>query len=544
MKLGRDVVRLFFGLTLLFGFMLGSRPLSVPDEGRYAEIPREMTTTGDYLTPRLNGVKYFEKPPLMYWMEAGIIKLFGLSEWALRLLPAFLGIIGCLWIFMVAHLLGLGREAAWASALTLATTALYYVHTRLLILDLGVTVFLSIALLSFLLAARASSSTLKNRWLIGFYGGSALAVLTKGIVGAVIPGMVILLWTLPWRRWDSLKLAFKPWGIGLFFLIAAPWHILVSIKNPEFPYFYFIHEHFIRFTTTEHGRFQPWWFFVPILLVGLFPWVTFLPQALARAFKELPKEVCHFLSLWGGLVFLFFSVSHSKLIPYILPMFPPLSLFLGAYLGKLWRDRKNTLEFVWGVQTFRGLCVLIFLAVPFILSTQELAEPLKKMGFFPFVFLVILIGGALIPGFFVSRGHVRATLISIGGTSFTLFIVLNAIWPFLEERTIKPLALTLKQMKVPEESVICYGKYYQDLPVYLNQTVKVVTWKGELSFGMEQEDTSSWMISEERFWDIWEGPQKAYALLRKHVFEGLQKQGKKMILLQETSRDVLVQNHP
>src|SRR5262249_20671259 len=157
-----------------------------------------------------------------------------------------------------------------------------------------------------------------------------------------------------------------------FLVMVAPWHVLVSLKNPEFPYFYFIYEHFTRFTTLEHGRFQPWWFFIPILFLGLFPWVYFLPQAIYEAQKKLSKEVFQFLGLWVGFIFLFFSFSHSKLIPYILPVFPPLALLLGIYGGKFWRENKNSLEFVWGIQAFRWGCVLTFLALPLVLYTQGL----------------------------------------------------------------------------------------------------------------------------------------------------------------------------
>jgi 4-amino-4-deoxy-L-arabinose transferase-like glycosyltransferase len=543
MTFRRELLLLLLFLTILFGFMLGHRPLSTPDEGRYAEIPREMVVSGDYLTPRLNGIKYFEKPPLMYWMESVAIKFFGLSEWSLRLLPALLGILGCVWIFIVARLL-FGREEAWASAAILATCSLYYAHTRLLILDLGVTVFLSLTLLSFLLAAKSPSSRTQNSWLLVFYAGSALAVLTKGIIGAVIPGTIILLWTIPWKRWSELKLAFKPWGILLFFLIAAPWHILVSLKNPEFPYFYFIYEHFTRFTTIEHGRFQPWWFFIPILLVGLFPWIYFLPQAVNHAWKRLPGDIVQFLGLWVGFVFIFFSISHSKLIPYILPIFPPLSLFLGVYIGKFWRESKNALGFVWGVQAFRLVCILLILALPIIFYTQELLESLKSLGFFLGLFLVSLLSGAIVPGFFVSRGRVRSALISIVSVSVVIFMTLNAAWSTLAERSIKPLALTVQRLRLPGDKIICYEKYYQDLPVYLNQTVMVAAWMGELGFGMQQEDTTSWMISRQKFWEFWDSPHKVYAFLRKNTFENLHAEGRKMILVEETSKDVLIKNHP
>jgi 4-amino-4-deoxy-L-arabinose transferase-like glycosyltransferase len=147
-------------------------------------------------------------------------------------LPALLGILGAYGFLLLLDCFWSGRSLG--SAAILATCSLYYAHTRLLILT-GRDSFSFLALLSFLLAAKSPSPRTQNSWLLGFYAGSALAVLTKGIIGAVIPGTIILLWTIPWKRWSELKLAFKPWGVLLFFLIAAPWHILVSLKNPEFP---------------------------------------------------------------------------------------------------------------------------------------------------------------------------------------------------------------------------------------------------------------------------------------------------------------------
>ena len=149
----RDLVLLGVLTALFFGCFLGSRPLSVPDEGRYVEIPREMVGTGDYLTPRLNGVKYFEKPPLFYWFEAGMIKLFGLSEWSVRLGPALFALFGCLAVYYAGTRM-FGRLAGLMSACILATSVLYYALSRLITLDMPVSVLLTASLLSFLLGTR------------------------------------------------------------------------------------------------------------------------------------------------------------------------------------------------------------------------------------------------------------------------------------------------------------------------------------------------------------------------------------------------------
>ena len=553
----RDFLVLSFFLSVLFGVFLGSRPLSVPDEGRYVEIPREMLETGDYITPRLNGVKYFEKPPLLYWAEAAILKVFGFSETSVRLLPAFLGVLGCLLIFAIAWIFW-GRPEAWASSLILATSGLYYAHTRLLILDLGVTVFLSLALLSFFRATQIPPAQVseQRKWLVGFYGGCALAVLTKGIIGALIPGCIILLWTIPWKRWAFLKLAFQPWGILLFCAVVLPWHIAVSLENPEFPNFYFIHEHFTRFTTTVHGRFKPWWFFIPIVAVGLFPWVCFMGQAFlwaVRQKKDFSESLLSFLSVWIVFILVFFSCSHSKLIPYILPIFPPLALVIGAYIGRMWRENVLTREIYWGMAAFGIVCVFLVGALPFALNRLSLLDPLLQEGFFVPVFVLVNLMGVFLPKFFVARRSLRWALGSVASVTMGLLMVIQMAWPLLDNRSIKPLALTLQEKQKQDYRcvekgrcpVICYEKYYQDLPVYLGHIVDVVSWRGELDFGMRQEDTSRWMISHETFWDRWKSDQKIFLILPKETFRILrahQSSERPFIFIQETHRDVLVTN--
>ncbi|MGI4850711.1 MAG: phospholipid carrier-dependent glycosyltransferase [Janthinobacterium lividum] len=542
--MGRDLLKLCALLTVVFGFMLGERSLSTPDEGRYAEIPREMVTTGDYITPRLNGIKYFEKPPLMYWAEAFVIKNLGLTEFSLRLLPAFLGIIGCLWIFGIVYSL-FGRTEAWASSLILASSLLYYVHTRLLILDLGVTVFLSIALFSFLKASLSFEfPKQQNKWLIGFYVGSALAMMTKGMIGAVIPGAIILLWTILGRRWDILKLAFKPWGILLFLALTAPWHILVSIENPEFPYFYFIHEHFVRFASRGHGRRQAWWFFLAVLSIGFFPWTAFLVQATRDVSKKISKDIFQFLIIWIGFVFIFFSLSNSKLIPYILTLFPPLAVLMGIYIGSIWRDNRNTFGFVMGVQIYRLCCALMIVILPIVVFTQDLLPVFTQHWITGEIMVLCLVIGCLTPGYFISKGRPRFALTSLVAGSMTVFICLNTLWPGIENRSIKSLALKILETKKPADKVIGYERYYQDLPVYLNQIILIHGWVGELGFGIDQEDMSAIVLSQEQFKNLWQGPEKVYAVMRRDSFARLQTlYPNQIILCDSTEKDVLVINH-
>ena len=261
----RDIILLTLLLSLLFAIGLGRRALWEPDEGRYVEIPREMVQTGDYVTPRLNGVKYFEKPVLFYWLEAGAIRVFGIKEWSMRLWPVLFAIMGCLAVYAAGRKL-YDRRTAWLAAVVLATTPLYYFLGRTVTLDMPVSSLLTLALLAFLVGTREPPGKSRRNYFWAFYAFAALATLAKGLIGLVIPAMIIGVWIMILNEWRLLKSIYLPSGLLLFLVIAAPWHIAAARDNPEFAYFYFVHEHFLRYLTKTHHRYQPPWFFIPVLM--------------------------------------------------------------------------------------------------------------------------------------------------------------------------------------------------------------------------------------------------------------------------------------
>jgi len=319
---------------------LGYRHLTRPDEGRYAEIAREMVASGDWVTPRLNGYKYFEKPALQYWATAAAFSLLGLNEWTARLWPGLTGFLGVLLVFFAGKRL-FGPPAGLYGAAVLASSALYVFMGHGLSLDMGLAFFMSACVLAVALAQRDEAEPgERRRWMLAAWAAAALAVLSKGLVGAVLPAAAFALYVLVERDWKRLgRLHFVSGGL-LFLAIAAPWFVAVSLANPEFFRFFFIHEHFERFLTKEHGRYQPLWYFVPVLLLGILPWVVSLFPALWRAWVRDPQarfQPRRFLLLWCAVVFVFFSVSQSKIFSYILPMFPALALLIGDYLASAGR---------------------------------------------------------------------------------------------------------------------------------------------------------------------------------------------------------------
>ncbi len=522
----RDLIILTVLICLLFTFMLGNRPLSVPDEGRYVEIPREMVASGNYLTPRLNGVKYFEKPVFFYWLEAFSIKLFGLNEFTLRLWPALFALVGCLAVAVAGARL-FGRRTGLLSAAVLATSLLYYGLGRAIILDMPVSIMLTLALLSFLIGTHEVPGLKRRLSLWSFYTFAALAVLTKGLIGIIIPVMVIGSWVLLLGDWRTLKALYLPSGLTLFLLIAAPWHIMVGIANPEFYQFYFIHEHFQRYLTTTHGRYQPFWYFLPIIALGLFPWTAFLLQAIKHSIPSTWRERHEhrdtlFLLLWAGLVFLFFSASGSKLAPYILPIFPPLALLIGRYLAAAWDSRDYPgLRAGYAIAAIASLLLAVaFLILPYF---WPISAEVQLLGAYRYtIALTLAIGGAVAWGLMRSRG-LRWAFIALAMTSALFLTQVNAAAPRVDTKSVKKLAIELKAHLHPGDEVASYREYYQDLPVYLEQRITVVDWGGELNFGNGVEDTKAWMTDGAVFWKRWHGSATMYVMTPVEDYEALKR---------------------
>ncbi len=428
----RDLWLVFFVILAFFCIGLGARPYITPSEARYIEIPRQIIATGDWLTPHINGVQYFEKPPLFYWMQAIFLGI-GDSEFWGRIATAIVVALTCTVTFATTRLL-YSRRAGLLAAAALATSVLGYGLSKVAMLDAPVTLFLTCTIASFLFAQKTG----KKKYYYYMYAAAALAVMTKGLIGIVIPALVIGAWIAITKNWKILLEARLFTGLLLFLAIAAPWHILMQRTHPEFFDFYFIHEHFTRYLTNEHKRTAPWWFFIAVTLAGAMPWLLVVSGKLQvirkKEFYHLPLTTYHFLLLWILLPLLFFSSSHSKLVPYIFPIFPPLFVLIGKRLDELWETRKRL-----------------------IITTMA-------------VMAVICISA-------------------------------NFIAPYFDKRTIKPLTEQIKPELTADDLVVAYNSYWQDLPVYLNRNIIVAGWTGELGFGRQHQlEATDLLISIENFW--------------------------------------------
>lgn len=503
-----SILLLVFGVA--FFQFLGRIPLVDPDEGRYAEIPREMLERGDFITPMLNYVKFFDKPPLHYWLSALSFTVFGRNEFAARFTGAAMGLLTVLLTYHVGRRL-FGRREGLLAALILGTSTGFLVQARINFTDMTLTCTLSAALAFFILAVREGEAR-KGLYYHLFYLFAALAVLAKGLIGIVFPGAVIFLYLLFTRRLQLLKEMRLMTGIPLFLLVCAPWFILVSLRNPEFAGFFFIQEHFKRFTTTVHHRNQGFWFYVPVLLGTMLPWSFFIPVSLSGIWRERHTpggDIRLYLFIWAVFIFLFFSISDSQLVTYILPVFPPLALLMGSCYARtaelISRSLKNEGYAIAGFLTIGGIGIICY---PLFVSSPYLST----------------IGGAIIGSIFLGEGIITfrntfrgSPLLLFTGLLLFSYIAGIAGPPFVlrdvaEKKSLKGLGLIVKE-KAGKDAVVASFGLQQGLSFYAERRVVIVGGLKEVEFGSRQGNQSAWFPDLQCFKRVWDSSTPVFAIL-------------------------------
>lgn len=463
----QDILLLTLCLGVFYALWLGSHPLMVPDEGRYTEIAREMLVTGNYITPHINGTVLMDKPILHYWLEASALKLFGLNEWAARFWPALIGVFGCLLVYASARVL-FDRRTGILSAVILATSPLYFCLAHYANMDLEVGVWISAALLMFLVAIKKENN---KTFFYLFYFFIALAFLTKGLIGIILPGLVIGIWMLLLNRWRTLLKMHLITGLLIVLVVAAPWYFLMQQANPDFFNYFFINQQFTRYLSTDFNNAQPVWYYAPILLIGLLPWIILLPKTFLEKISLIWKDKQYysielFLLIWPLLIIIFFTLPHSKTIGYVVPVTPPLAILLGQTLSHQW-------------------------------------------------------------------GRFAKWFYGLTSVSVVLLLALTITVSYLDLPTIKPLAVSLRDRLKPTDEVVVYQHYYYDLPFYLQRQVIVVTdwrdpsipytdnWVHELWQGSHEKSSSAQLFSIYEFARLWRGDKKVFVFVDDRHYKGL-----------------------
>lgn len=330
-----------FAITLFIMFFnLGSLPLLDPDEPVYAETPKEMFIFNEFLSPRIYGEYWYDKPPMYYWLVAGSYKLFGINEFAARFPSALLG-VACVGVICQLGSKLFNERTGILSALILTTSIEFFYLGKAAVTDMTLVFCLTTALSAFLQK--------KYYW---FYIFAGLATLTKGPIGILFPGGIIFFYLLISRNFSEIKNMRIPFGIILFSIVALPWYIMMyNIHGSAFIDTFLGFHNITRFTSPEHPEGILWYYYVPVLILGFFPWTAILLQSVWTSLTKSRREFSPllFLNIWAWFIFIFFTISQTKLVSYILPMYPPLALIAGWYMNRIFDYRYNSRYIGWGI---------------------------------------------------------------------------------------------------------------------------------------------------------------------------------------------------
>jgi 4-amino-4-deoxy-L-arabinose transferase-like glycosyltransferase len=481
---------------------LGRPALWEPDEGRYAEVAREMVMGGDYVTPRNDWVRYFEKPPLVYWATAAAIKVFGRNEFAVRL-QAALASVG-----QVAVTEALGEAMFDASvgmlgALALALSPLFFGFAHFATPDPALAFFLTTALASFYAAARSADFRHGpgRNWMMLAAAMLALGTLVKGPVALVLGGAIALLWLIAQRRiHDALRI---PWleCIAVYLAITLPWFVIVARRNPGFLGFFFVHEHLQRYLEDTEHAWGPW-FFIPVVVGGTWPWFYFVPFGVSYARgggkANKPMEwhgALRFLLIWFGLIFVFFSIPHSKLGEYILPAIPPLAILAGCGLASLAYMPLSRARRICGWFAMLNAAIALGVVIATIAGMHSGLPPALAADAIATA-ASLLIGGSA--AYMLARKEYgrAATVASIG---LCMVIAMGAAMRAQTDAASMFSYRNLAGIIAPYSANGCvltsYHHFVQALPFYTGAREKLVGYRGELAPFSESADAGESFIA-------------------------------------------------
>ena len=489
-------------------FHLGSFGLWEPDEARYAEIAREMLQSGNLLVPHLNYVAYVEKPPLLYWLTTLSFWIFGVSEFAARLPVALSAVAGIIATYFFA-LRAFGRRHAILAAAILATTPLYALMAQVLTTDMTLTALVTIATFALYLHWQEG-----GRWCWVAYAAMALAVMTKGPVGAALPILSMLIWLALRRelRGAIAKFHAVP-GLLLVILIAAPWFVAMTIREPGFADFYFVGEHLRRVFEADYSHSEAFYFYVPVIAIGLLPWTLLVPFLTWREAARNPAR--SFCLVAAGVTVVAFSCASAKLIPYILPAVPPLAVLIAdGLISCAWpaadsraarRPPDSRILIESGPMLAllgAGVIVAAILApqfrTPYVMAARH---SMYAIG------AILMAGGTVTMAMFLTR----RTAAGLGAIVVTLALALIAGgWTRLETEPMRSYAALSRAIaeKAPDADIICYHRYVQSLPFYNRKRIVLLGGRTELDFGSRLDpDARDWfMNNDDQMFRRWERP--------------------------------------
>jgi 4-amino-4-deoxy-L-arabinose transferase-like glycosyltransferase len=524
---------IFFVLPfIIYIALLAVTPLMEPDEGRYSAIPSEMNDSGDYITPHLKGTVYLEKPPLCYWATALSFKIFGENEFSSRLFTAL-----CAWgCILLVYSIGTffhDSKTGFYAATVLTTSLYHFAIGRINILDMPLAFFVCAAV--WMGYRYFSVAEERKKWLYLFYLLCALAFLTKGLIGIVFPFAIIVIWLLFSKRWRDIFRLFSPVGIMIFLAVTGPWLVLVQRANKDFFWFFFVQEHFLRYTTTMHSRSEPFYFFIPIILAGTMPWCVFLLKAVKESGIKIASLFDYtekiFLLAWAGFIFLFFSISSSKLIPYIAPVFLPLAVFMGHIFrvhddqGKA-SDKSPLARIMYFLPVIiQSLLFVVVLLVPSFL--KEHGIPFYKWWPWVTIPVLLLIAMMTLPDL-IRKKWGRGWFMTIYAISFLfLSLLVFPMSQFLTPyKSAYPIAIAIKGHVPADRELYQYGMSLYGIDFYTKMRTPVVDDIGELRPGVEKlapEEKARYFLVSDEFFRLYQEKKDIFCVTERENVERLRK---------------------
>lgn len=496
MERKRPLLLLFFLFLVIYILPLGVRPLFEPDETRYAEIPREMIASGDWVVPRLNGLRYFEKPALGYWITGASMRIFGENRFAARLPSALAaGLTALLIVFLIKRNSAGDDSTGTLSALVFLTSFEVVGVGTFLVLDSIFSLFLTGTMVCLFLALSSKSRSLGE---YGYLAGAGifcgLAFMTKGFLAFVLPGLVVSGYMVWQGRLKCLvRIIWLPLIIAS--LLALPWAIAIYLREPDFWNFFFWNEHIRRFMANDAQHRQSFLFFFLFAPAMFLPWTFLLPSTLSSLKKTLSAtapqiNLLRFSVCWLVIPFIFFSISKGKLLTYILPCFPPLAILVGH--GLVFQETKTEeRRFRWGAI---GATSLFAILLTVLLITQTTG--IGRIRLYDSTWNWLLVAGSLIMSImlFITSSRMRDKKwrsVIFALAPLPLLLILQFTMPdktleikaadlFLESYAPK---INQKTIIISDEDMIravCLA--------FKRDDVFLVGGAGELRYGIEQEN--------------------------------------------------------
>ena len=496
------VVGLILLCYLLFGAFINQRALWDVDEGMHAVTSKVMVTTGDWVTPYFNGEKFYDKPPLYNWLAAVAFLLFGFTEWAARLPAVLLGTGTVLLTYWGGQQL-FNARAGLLSAMILATSILFIVLSQVVVHDIALTFCVTGALLLFFRGYQAPAVRARC-WYAG-YICMGLGIVAKGPLGLLLPGMIVGAFLVFRRELALIKEMRLVRGLLIVLAIGLPWYVLMAMRNADFAE-YFVGKQllasFVAGGETRHPK--PLYYYLPVLIGGLFPWSFLAPAALRR--PQQPETTPAngsrlFLLLWAGLVFVFFSVAASKLRTYILPMFPAAALLIGYYMDRLISDPRRARRTALG--GLGVLSVLLLSAVAFVYIAPPDRLTVKYGIDLAYLnMLVILMAAGGVTAFMLLKRHrSRGAFGVLAGMMLAAVIYVSAVLlPMMTPyRSTRHAAHLLDERLPPDESLVFFPRIRDSALFCVDRDGVVISGQPELAAYFNHADRRYCIMREKDF---------------------------------------------